>query len=71
MNTIAIAVKGRISGQQRRQRISTMALRAYYFGLAALAWFVHPYCFMAATAWVVLVTYRREYRSHALKILME
>ncbi len=45
------------------------ALRAYYFGLAALAWFIHPYLFMAATAWVVFVTYRREYRSATLKNL--
>jgi uncharacterized membrane protein len=45
------------------------ALRAYYFGLAALAWFVHPYLFIAATAWVVFVTYRREYRSATLKNL--
>lgn len=44
-------------------------LRAYYFGLAALAWFIHPYLFMAATALVVLVTHRREYRSGTLKNL--
>lgn len=44
-------------------------LRAYYFGLAALAWFVHPYFFMAATALIVFVTYRREYRSATLKYL--
>jgi uncharacterized membrane protein len=46
-------------------------LRAYYFGLAALAWFIHPYIFMAATAWVVFVTYRREYRSGTLKNLIK
>jgi uncharacterized membrane protein len=44
-------------------------LRAYYFGLAALAWFVHPYLFIAATAWVVVVTHRREYHSATLKNL--
>jgi uncharacterized membrane protein len=44
-------------------------LRAYYFGLAALAWFLHPHIFMAATAWVVFVTHRREYRSVTLKNL--
>ena len=38
-------------------------LRAYYFGLAALGWFVHPWLFMAATVWVILVLYRREFRS--------
>ena len=41
-------------------------LRAYYFGLAALAWFIHPYCFIGATAWVVFVTHRREYHSTTL-----
>jgi len=41
-------------------------LRAYYFGLAALAWFIHAYCFVAATAWVVYVTQRREYHSSTL-----
>ncbi len=44
-------------------------LRAYYFGLAALAWFIHPYLFMAATALVVFVTHRREYHSATLKNL--
>jgi uncharacterized membrane protein len=46
-------------------------LRAYYFGLAALAWFIHPYLFIVATAWIVSVTYRREYRSATLKNLMQ
>jgi len=41
-------------------------LRAYYFGLAALAWFIHPYMFVGATLWVVFVTHRREYHSTTL-----
>lgn len=41
-------------------------LRAYYFGLAALAWFIHPILFIIATGWVVHVTHRREYRSGTL-----
>ena len=44
-------------------------LRAYYFGLAALSWFIHPTLFMAGTAWVVFVTHRREYHSTTLKNL--
>lgn len=44
-------------------------LRAYYFGLATLAWFVHPGLFMVATLWVVLVLYRREFRSRMVKAL--
>lgn len=46
-------------------------LRAYYFGLAALAWFVHPYMFMLATAIVIYVTQKREYRSRTLQRLMQ
>jgi uncharacterized membrane protein len=44
-------------------------LRAYYFGLAALSWFVHPWLFVALTAWVVWVLYRREFRSRLLRTL--
>ena len=46
-------------------------LRGYYFGLAALSWFIHPTLFMGATAWVVYVLFRREIRSKTLKILLE
>lgn len=46
-----------------------VAMRAYYFGLAALAWFVNSWLFVLATTWVVMVIYRREFRSHALHYL--
>ena len=45
------------------------ALRTFYFGLAALSWFLQPYLFMALTALVVVVVYRREFRSRTLVIL--
>ena len=45
------------------------ALRSYYFGLAGLCWILSPYLFMAASAWVVLVLYRREFRSETLAAL--
>lgn len=48
-----------------------MGLRAYYFSLSLLLWFIHPYAFMVATAWVVAVLYRREFRSRTLKTLAE
>lgn len=48
-----------------------MGLRAYYFSLSLLLWFIHPFAFMAATAWVVAVLYRREFRSRTLKTLAE
>ena len=44
-------------------------LRAYYFGLGTLSWFLHPFAFMAAAVWVVAVLYRREFNSHTLKAM--
>lgn len=48
-----------------------MGLRAYYFGLAATAWFVHPVFFIAASGFVVWIVYRREYQSETAKTLRE
>jgi uncharacterized membrane protein len=45
------------------------ALRAYYFGLAALSWLVNAWLFMGLTAWVVVVVWRREFRSATLTLL--
>jgi uncharacterized membrane protein len=44
-------------------------LRAFYFALAALTWFVHPWLFVAASAVVVYVLYQREFHSKALYAL--
>ena len=46
-------------------------LRAYYFGLAALAWFLHPWLMVAATAWVMWVLYAREFKSPTLQAMIE
>ena len=45
------------------------AMRTYYFGLAALSWFVHPYLLVMLTVAVVLVVYRREFRSRTLETI--
>jgi uncharacterized membrane protein len=45
-------------------------LRAYYFALAAMGWFLHPWLMIVATAWVVSILYRREFRSRTLKALV-
>lgn len=45
-------------------------LRAYYFGLAALSWFMNPWIFMFITTWVVFILYYREFRSKALEVLL-
>lgn len=44
-------------------------MRAYYFGLAALSWFLHPALFAVSSLWVVAVVYRREFRSQTLGYL--
>ena len=46
-------------------------LRAYYFAFALVAWFVSPWAFMAATALVVFVLYRREFHSEVLRMLRQ
>ena len=44
-------------------------LRAYYFGLAALSWFLNSWVFMAVTTFVVAILYFREFHSDALRVL--
>lgn len=47
-----------------------LGLRAYYFSLALLTWFLHPIVFILSSTWVVAVLYRREFRSRTLKALL-
>jgi uncharacterized membrane protein len=44
-------------------------LRAYYFGVAALSWFLHPALMIAMTLGVLYVLHQREFRSQTLKTL--
>ena len=44
-------------------------LRAYFFALAGLAWFINAWLFIVATTWVTVVLYRREFRSRSYDIL--
>jgi uncharacterized membrane protein len=46
-------------------------LRAYYFGVAALCWFLHPGLMIAVTLGVLYVLHQREFRSQTLKVLSE
>ncbi len=46
-------------------------LRAYYFGLAALSWFVHPILMIAITSGVVYVLHQREYRSRTVQAMID
>jgi uncharacterized membrane protein len=59
-------------------RVATLAglhfnrgVRAYYFAVAILAWFVHPLALALTCSWVVIVLHRREFRSRTLRILKE
>jgi len=44
-------------------------IRAYYFAMAALAWFINDWIFMIACAVTAIVLYRREFLSSSLKAL--
>ncbi|HOB94928.1 MAG TPA: DUF599 domain-containing protein [Aquabacterium sp.] len=46
-------------------------LRTYYMSFAAMAWFFSAWAFMAATAAVLVVLYRREFHSEVLAALRE
>ncbi|HBS77695.1 MAG: hypothetical protein CMK99_10840 [Pseudomonas sp.] len=67
----------RKSFAERAARVISMAanqfnfgLRAYYFGMATLSWFIHPWFFMVVTTGVVLVLYRREFHSDVLEVMV-
>ena len=53
----------------RAARHFNTGLRAYYFGLAALAWIVHPFALMAASLMVLRELHRREFRSAVRDVL--
>ena len=44
-------------------------MHSYYFGLAAVAWFLHPIALIVSTLWVVATVYRREFKSQAYGVL--
>ncbi len=53
----------------RAQANFNRGLRSYYFALALLPWFVHPVLLFITTVWVILVLYRRDFRSVTLQTL--
>jgi len=44
-------------------------LRSYYFAMAAMSWFLHPWVMIATTMWIAWVLYAREFRSRTLSVL--
>ena len=47
-----------------------LGLRAYYFALATLSWFINPWLFILVTTGVVGVLYRREFHSDVLRAML-
>lgn len=44
-------------------------IRAYYFGIAAVSWFIQPWLFLGLTTVIVVVLYRRDFSSPILRAL--
>ncbi len=44
-------------------------LRGYYFAFAAIGWFFSPFAFVLATAGIIFILYRREFKSEVLAVL--
>ncbi len=44
-------------------------LRSYYFALAAICWFFHPFLLIFMSLWVVYTLYTREFNSKAVKAI--
>ena len=78
----AVAGPGDLTDADRRRAMNTSrvasiasphtnrGIRAYYFGLALLAWHIHPFALMVSAVLVVAVLYRREFHSRTLKLIM-
>lgn len=45
-------------------------LRTYYFALAAMCWFLHPFLLIMMSLWVVNTLYTREFNSKAVKAII-
>ena len=44
-------------------------LRAFYYAIAAMAWFFHPVAFAIATTWVVGILIRRDFFSRSRRLI--
>lgn len=63
---------------KRMARINSLAgnefnrgIRAYYYGIAALGWFINPWVFIVSTLWITWLLYRRDFHSKTLEILRD
>jgi len=46
-------------------------LRAYYYAIAAMGWFVHPLIFVLTTTWVMGILIRRDFYSRSLAVISD
>ncbi len=46
-----------------------LGLRAYYFAMASMAWFINPWLLILTSMLVVVILYCREFHSKVLKVL--
>lgn len=46
-------------------------LRSFYYAIAAMGWFFHPWALVAATTWVILILLRRDFFSRSRRLLAE
>ena len=63
---------------KRMARINSQAgnefhrgVRAYYYGIATLGWFINAWVFIGATIWITWILYHRDFHSKALQILRD
>lgn len=47
-----------------------LGVRAYYFAMAAMCWFLNAWALMIASVWITVILYRREFMSPLLKELV-
>lgn len=73
MPTDHISDAARLSFAKRNARMLSLAannfnagLRTYYFSLSVLGWFINPWIFIAMSALIVWLLYRREFKSRTL-----
>ncbi|RVU86171.1 DUF599 family protein [Leucothrix sargassi] len=46
-------------------------IRAYYFAMATMTWFIHPVAYIVVITWVILILHRRDFRSKLVHHLKE
>jgi uncharacterized membrane protein len=64
--TLKAYAKQMATVQDQAAHAYNYGLRSYYFSMAALCWFFHPWLLIVASLFVVFTLYRREFKSKAV-----